>query len=983
MGGNVLVGTTTDSGYKLDVNGTGRYSSTLTIQTAASDASPSNSILISTSSSGNGGRISWGDSNTSILRYSNSLYFREYTGNFRFESTGSGAALLHISEAVTTLFSGRFITSGSTTATSALARGVYFNNTLVAAANNDVLVGLDINPTFTNGAFTGVANLSIRGAGWIQANGGFAVGSSAYSGGIPINGLTISGAAPAKYYVGSGGGFSHSFRTASNDLIGERLRITDAFTAVLNGNLLVNTTTDAGYKLDVAGTGRFTGNLTVSTGGVGTNTFNANVNYLFANQNNVYGLVDLQNAAGQNVFLKVTGTPTAGTGFDYFWISGTTTSSTVGTTRNIFNVSPTYNLTGAFTGIMRGFYYNPTLTSMTGATHRAIETTSGDVVFGAGAPKLILQENVASINTPSTLSILFGQSTTPGYATGLFSVATAEYNRGTLILAASPNTSNNYNVQESDKNIQLYGTSTQIYKPIYLNNRNLFFVNNTQNTNTLSMYWSHAQTKVALFSNSLGSYGRGDFRIALLNTLDSTTVSTTDTRFMVTGDTYNVLIGTTTDNGYKLQVNGGGAFVKGSGTTSSTTSLLLQNSNGNDIFRVNDSGTITVSRSGSGVYKDVLVNTDGTAIIGSMSNDYIYFGGGFSQTYLISSGYLNILGAYLRGNSTQGNNKIAFNYVVDLNAYGNTSLPLVFNKYAGTVTFQAAGSANIHQTEVNLNFDGGGGGPRTLRAYYYNPTFVQGPQSYDRHYAWQNTLGAMIVNSSTPQDSAILQADSTTQGFLAPRMTTAQKNAITSPATGLEVYDSTTNTPNYFNGTTWVGVASNQSTGLSPGLFSQTSDSVAVTNTTVESSLISTGVGTLSVPANGFQVGAAYIAYLSGVMSSQNNATMEIHLRSNGFILADTDPMILSATTGKFWELHVNFVIRAIGGGGVAAIVTSGRFSYNKDSGNIPESLGFSGVNNTTFDTTINNTLTVTATWGNASPSNSIQTRIFNLYRVY
>jgi hypothetical protein len=240
-----------------------------------------------------------------------------------------------------------------------------------------------------------------------------------------------------------------------------------------------------------------------------------------------------------------------------------------------------------------------------------------------------------------------------------------------------------------------------------------------------------------------------------------------------------------------------------------------------------------------------------------------------------------------------------------------------------------------------------------------------------------------VTSSSSYLSSAKLQIDSTTQGFLRPRMTTAQKNAIVTPAAGLEVYDSTTNTPNYFNGTTWVGVASNQSTGLSPGLFSQTSDSVAVTNTTVESSLISTGVGTLSVPANGFQVGAAYIAYLSGVMSSQNNATMEIHLRSNGFILADTDPMILSATTGKFWELHVNFVIRAIGGGGVAAIVTSGRFSYNKDSGNIPESLGFSGVNNTTFDTTINNTLAVTATWGNASPSNSIQTRIFNLYRVY
>jgi hypothetical protein len=52
--------------------------------------------------------------------------------------------------------------TGSITAASAIARGVFFNNTLVAAANNDVLVGLDINPTFTNGAFTGVANYGLR-----------------------------------------------------------------------------------------------------------------------------------------------------------------------------------------------------------------------------------------------------------------------------------------------------------------------------------------------------------------------------------------------------------------------------------------------------------------------------------------------------------------------------------------------------------------------------------------------------------------------------------------------------------------------------------------------------------------------------------------------------------------------------------------------------------------------------------------------------
>jgi hypothetical protein len=39
--------------------------------------------------------------------------------------------------------------------------------------------------------------------------------------------------------------------------------------------------------------------------------------------------------------------------------------------------------------------------------------------------------------------------------------------------------------------------------------------------------------------------------------------------------------------------------------------------------------------------------------------------------------------------------------------------------------------------------------------------------------------------------SAVLQANSTTKGFLPPRMTTTQKNAISSPASGLVVYDTT------------------------------------------------------------------------------------------------------------------------------------------------------------------------------------------------
>jgi hypothetical protein len=62
-----------------------------------------------------------------------------------------------------------FTLGGTETAVSAIARGGLINTTLVAAANNDVLVGLDINPTFTNGAFTGLENWALRVNGNIKS----------------------------------------------------------------------------------------------------------------------------------------------------------------------------------------------------------------------------------------------------------------------------------------------------------------------------------------------------------------------------------------------------------------------------------------------------------------------------------------------------------------------------------------------------------------------------------------------------------------------------------------------------------------------------------------------------------------------------------------------------------------------------------------------------------------------------------------------
>ena len=69
---------------------------------------------------------------------------------------------------------------------------------------------------------------------------------------------------------------------------------------------------------------------------------------------------------------------------------------------------------------------------------------------------------------------------------------------------------------------------------------------------------------------------------------------------------------------------------------------------------------------------------------------------------------------------------------------------------------------------------------------------------------WVKGTTGTLANVSSPNASAALQVDSTTQGFLPPRMTTAEKNLIATPAAGLMVYDTDLARPCFFNGATWI-----------------------------------------------------------------------------------------------------------------------------------------------------------------------------------
>lgn len=79
------------------------------------------------------------------------------------------------------------------------------------------------------------------------------------------------------------------------------------------------------------------------------------------------------------------------------------------------------------------------------------------------------------------------------------------------------------------------------------------------------------------------------------------------------------------------------------------------------------------------------------------------------------------------------------------------------------------------------------------------------------NFFYDSTNHSLGLGTNTPNITSILDLTSTTKGFLPPRMSTTQRDAITSPTSGLVIYNTTTNLLNVFNGTIWEVVGSGSS----------------------------------------------------------------------------------------------------------------------------------------------------------------------------
>jgi hypothetical protein len=207
----------------------------------------------------------------------------------------------------------------------------------------------------------------------------------------------------------------------------------------------------------------------------------------------------------------------------------------------------------------------------------------------------------------------------------------------------------------------------------------------------------------------------------------------------------------------------GQVHVKGSGSTSSTTSLLVQNSSGTELFKVTDDGSATAN-----TFKTTSLTIQAGQILSS------------------SGMRLRNTSAASGGTAVSTADAAPANTMLYVKGFGTTSATtaLLVQNSSGTQNFKVADNGSVQIGTFN---------------------FVSSSVIENTTTRLVATTGGVAVNSNYAfaNSSSILDVASTTKGFLPPRMTTTQKNAISSPASGLMVYDSTTNKLCCYNGSTW------------------------------------------------------------------------------------------------------------------------------------------------------------------------------------
>jgi hypothetical protein len=158
--------------------------------------------------------------------------------------------------------------------------------------------------------------------------------------------------------------------------------------------------------------------------------------------------------------------------------------------------------------------------------------------------------------------------------------------------------------------------------------------------------------------------------------------------------------------------------------------------------------------------------------------------------------------------------------------------------------------------------------------------------------------------------SALFQVNSTTKGFLQPRMTTTQRDAIATPATGLSIYNTTTNTSDFYNGTSWI----------SGGINIYNSDGTLTGNR-----LISAGANNLAIQTN-------YAFSANNANPSTNIFNVKSSTNENAISVWSNGAVGIGRNAGS--ASAVNGYALAVDNGNNTGIYTGGLYSVGQISAN-------------------------------------------------
>ena len=230
--------------------------------------------------------------------------------------------------------------------------------------------------------------------------------------------------------------------------------------------------------------------------------------------------------------------------------------------------------------------------------------------------------------------------------------------------------------------------------------------------------------------------------------------------------------------------------IKGSGATSATTSFLVQNSAGTELFKVQDDGRVNVALGLKISNLNVIDWDAGTSAVryfyqSGVGNHVFYTNSGTERMKLNNDGNLGI------AESTP----TARLQVKGSGATSATTALLVENS-AGVERLKVRDDGWV---DLPGTLNGGSIRANTLQVDSINFK-VDGTNNYFQSQFTNNVFGGVNTDGDA---SALVTMKSTTQGFLPPRMTTTERDAISTPAAGLMVYNTTTNKAQCYNGTAW------------------------------------------------------------------------------------------------------------------------------------------------------------------------------------